>query len=275
MAKGERRYLSLPDEGTGDSTAVAMRGTFVGERIPAKDYPGAQRLTGSACAVHTDEASMAFIFRYGVVVTIGLPAEQRRVLVEAIRQLAPSPVEDGLEEALELTISTDGTEGIDDRGLLVRDLEVDRLLVVADVLAKSLVLDHFERGVGQAFERVEPLAERLCESGRAARGARDLLREVGRYLLIQHHTVWRVEVDDKPDVVWDRPDLDRLYLLLADEYELRERHQALERKLALLAETAETLVGLLQQGRSLRVEWYIVILILAEIGLTMWEMLTG
>jgi len=61
---------------------------------------------------------------------------------------------------------------------------------------------------------------------------------------------------------------------MAEEYELIERHRSLERKLELISKTAETLLGLLQNQRSHRVEWYIVILIVIEVFLTLYEMWT-
>ncbi len=87
--------------------------------------------------------------------------------------------------------------------------------------------------------------------------------------------VARVEVSEKPEILWDHPELERIYLRLQDEYEVRERHLALERKLDLIARTVETLLDLLQHDRSLRVEWYIVILIVVEIFLTLYAMFTG
>jgi uncharacterized Rmd1/YagE family protein len=83
--------------------------------------------------------------------------------------------------------------------------------------------------------------------------------------------VGRVEVEEKPDLVWDRPDLDRLYVRLGDEYELRERHRALGRKFELISRTVQTLLQLLQHRSTLRVEWYIVILIVVEILITVYE----
>jgi uncharacterized Rmd1/YagE family protein len=59
---------------------------------------------------------------------------------------------------------------------------------------------------------------------------------------------------------------------LEDEYELRERHTGLERKLAVITRTAETVLNLLQHKSGLRVEWYIVALIVFEIGLSLYEM---
>ena len=41
--------------------------------------------------------------------------------------------------------------------------------------------------------------------------------------------VGRVEVAEKPEIVWDDPRLDRLYERLATEYELRDRDRALSR----------------------------------------------
>jgi required for meiotic nuclear division protein 1 len=59
---------------------------------------------------------------------------------------------------------------------------------------------------------------------------------------------------------------------LAEEYELKERGAALERKLDLVSRSAGVLVDLLQNRRALRVEWYIVLLILIEILLYLYEM---
>jgi len=47
---------------------------------------------------------------------------------------------------------------------------------------------------------------------------------------------------------------------------------ALESKLRLISRTAETALQVLQDRRALRVEWYIVILILVEILLTVYEL---
>ena len=46
----------------------------------------------------------------------------------------------------------------------------------------------------------------------------------------------------------------------------------MERKLDLIARTAETALEVLQDHRNLRVEWYIVILIVLEILLTLYSM---
>ena len=72
-------------------------------------------------------------------------------------------------------------------------------------------------------------------------------------------------VAEKPDVVWDRQDLERLYARLQDEYELTERAEALSRKLVVIADTAEVLTDIIDTKRSLRLEIAIVVLIAIEL----------
>ena len=43
-----------------------------------------------------------------------------------------------------------------------------------------------------------------------------LLKLLGNALLVQHRVSGRVAVSEKPDVLWDRPDLERLYSRLQD-----------------------------------------------------------
>jgi uncharacterized Rmd1/YagE family protein len=52
---------------------------------------------------------------------------------------------------------------------------------------------------------------------------------------------------------------------LEDEYELKERAEALTRKLTVIAETAEVLTDIIDTKRSLRLEVIIVVLIAVEL----------
>jgi uncharacterized Rmd1/YagE family protein len=146
-------------------------------------------------------------------------------------------------------------------------------VVIADALSKSVVLARDEREVAAVFELVEPFARQLAEKGRTSGGRRAILRHIGNALLVQHRVSGRVAVTEKPDVVWDRPDLERLYARLEDEYELKERAEALSRKLSVIAETAEVLTDIIDTRRSLRLEIIIVVLIAFELVITGYQIL--
>ena len=99
-----------------------------------------------------------------------------------------------------------------------------------------------------------------------------MLRLIGQALLVQHRLSGRVAVEEKPDVLWDRPDLERLYARVEDEYELKERTITLKRKLDVIVETARALTDVIEADRATRLEATIVLLIVAEIMLTLAQM---
>ena len=149
----------------------------------------------------------------------------------------------------------------------LRDMSPERLLVIADVLAKSVALAHDEREVAKVFEIIEPFAKELADRGRTRRNRKGILQLIGNALLVQHRVSGRVAIGEKPDALWDRPDLERLYARLEDEYELKERVDVLSRKLAVVAETA----NIIDTRRSLRPELIVIALIAFEVVITFYR----
>jgi uncharacterized Rmd1/YagE family protein len=102
-----------------------------------------------------------------------------------------------------------------------------------------------------------------------------LLQHIGGVLLIQHKMVGRVEVAEHPEVLWENPDLERFYARLETEYELRDRSRALDRKLDFIFRAAETLLRLVESRRTMRLEWYVIALIVLEVLLSLYGIIVA
>jgi len=252
---------------------VKIHALFVGGRIDLRGLEASRLLPGLPLMINAGEQGYAVLFRYGAVVLFNLNPIEEVSFLAHLAPLVRDPFETPDSDVIEIHIDPAKEERVDNNVMSLKDSRAERLQVVADILAKSVVLDHYEKRVGDVFDRIEPLADNLQKRGRSAYKDVELLRHIGGTLLIQHTTVGRVEIEEKPEILWEQPELERLYVRLEDEYELRERHLALERKLDLISRTAETLLDLLQHKRSLRVEWYIVILIVIEILLSLYQLL--
>lgn len=250
---------------------VMARALFLGQRLELRSFKNTQTLSNLPLTITAGAHGCTMLFRYGAVVMMGLSSVEEMSLLSELEPLIIDPFTEPEDESITLVLSDADKEGIDASLIYLQGFDLDRLQLVANILAKSVVLGHYEKSIAASFDRVEPLATSLKERGRGQRGARNLLRDIGDILFIQGKMVGRVEVTEKPELLWEHPELERLYLRLEDEYELHERHVALERKLELISRTAATLLDLLQTNRSLRVEWYIVILIVVEIVLTLHE----
>ena len=250
---------------------VQVRAMFIAERLDLRDFEKAQCLATKPLLLTAGSSGCAALFRYGAMVLFGLNAIEETTLLESLRTYVLNPFERFDAEEVILVRDETKQEGFLGGHMTLHSFTIERLQLVAEVLAKSVVLDRYEAAVARSFQRIEPLAEALQRSGRPGSRGQELLRHIGDTLSIQGRMVGRVEISEKPDLLWYHPAHEPLYARLEDEYELHERHLALERKLDLISRTAETLLGILQNKRSLRVEWYITILIVFEILLTLYQ----
>ncbi|MBI5260424.1 MAG: RMD1 family protein [Bradyrhizobium sp.] len=222
-------------------------------------------------------SGLAVIFRYGVVVLIGLLPSEQIAFIETIKPRVSGELPPYEEETAQAQIcSEESAEAIPPGGpICISKFSDDRLLLIADALAKSTALARDERRVAAVFDIIEPFARDLAEKGKTPYRRKAILQLIGNALLVQQRVSGRVAIGEKPDVLWEKPELDRLYARLEDEYELKERLDALERKLTAISETANALTDIIDTRRSLRVELAIVILIVLEIVIGFFPFLTS
>lgn len=252
-------------------TSFKARALLIGERIDLRALGSIERIAPDPVTVAAGAAGLAVVFRYGAVVLFDVAPLEEGELLRQLMPLVRRPYAAPETESLEIRIDPTVREGLEGSTLALCDYAIERFQLVADVLSKSTVLAFYESRASRSFELIEPFAADLEQNSHSQRTSRELLRQIGAALLSEHNLVGRVQVADKPELIWEHPHLDRFYLRLEDEFEIRERHRVLERKLDLLSRTAETIHELLQTRRSLRMEWYIVILILVETALSVYQ----
>ena len=255
---------------------LAVSAVLLGGRLETRGLERNDTIAMNPLTLRVGRRGTAFLFRYGVAVFAGLSAIEEDEVLRSLRARVHDPLASPESDQIQVRLNPAGEDQIDPSGAIsLREASPERLQIIANVLSKSLVLSHYEARIAGVFDRIEPLAAGLQRKGRTGTQAKELLRQIGDVLLTQHRMVGRVEVEEKPDVLWDHPELERLYARLEDEYELAERSRAMERKLALIGETAGTLVDLVQNRRSLRLEWYIIALIGLELLLAVYGLVVG
>jgi len=247
-------------------TRVRARALLLGDRIATAGLERSDMISATPLAFLAGANGFVALYRFGVAVMIGLsPLEEEEVLGQIKLRLS-GPHKHIDDETAILEISPEFDDKFSPSGSLsLKDFSPQRLLVVADALAKSVSLGRDEREINAVFDVIEPFAAMLAHRGRPPWRRRAMLKLIGQTLLAQHRVSGRVAVEEKPDVLWDRPDLERLYTRLEDEYELKERGETLKHKLETIVETTRTLTDMIDANVATRLEATIVILIIAEI----------
>ena len=225
-------------------SVVSVRALLLGERIDLKGLEAAQCLATNPLLVPAGESQYAALFRYGAVVLFGVNPLQEVTFVDQLARLVGQPYPKRETEEARLRVDPAGEDRVEGGEILLHEVTVESLQVIADVMAKSVVLGYYEASLAGSSTPSSRSPRGLREGAAPRRRNKDLLRFVGDTLLTQHKMVGRVEVGEKPDVLWELPGLSRLFSRLEDEYEVAERRLALDRKLDLISRTVETLVDL-------------------------------
>lgn len=255
-----------------DVSEIHVRALYTCERIETRTLEKTEFLAYSPLALQVSDEGCAVILRYGAVVFFNVRPMDEVAFLDKLQPFMTGAIDAPEHEELFLKIGSGKAFSMKGEVLSLTTFSLTHMQLLAEILARSVVLDHYEKRVAADFQAIEPLAVRLRERGHRGTHTKEVLRHIGEVLANQHNMVGRVEVSEKPDLLWYSPELERLYAYLEDEFEIRERHRALERKLDLIARTAQTMLNLLQTKRSLRVEWYIVVLIVVEILLSVYQL---
>ena len=251
---------------------MIVRALQLGEGLDLKGLEREDAFSVNPLAFTASGNGTAMLFKFGAVVFFNMTPIEEEALVRGLEErIQGALAEREVESVLIVT-------GPDEEGLLsktgaiqVKSTDQNRLLLVGEALAVSVALAYDERRIAAAFDKIEPLAVTLIK-GRLPPGPKSaMLEQIGEALLIQKRLASRVDLDAKPDVLWDHPELERLWAKLVDEYDLPARARAVERKLAVIRETAEMVTDLVATRTSHRLEFLVIVLIAIEIALALMD----
>jgi uncharacterized Rmd1/YagE family protein len=168
-------------------TTIGVRALFLGERIDTRGLEKTVPLATSPLTVPVPGGRTAVIFRYGAVVVFAAHREATERFLESLAPFVTEAFVMPEEEQTQLVIGRDADEHVDTAGnLIISAWTTERLQLVADALAKSLVLAHYEAGIATVFDRLEPLATTLKGKGRVGASSKELLHHIGNVLSMQH-----------------------------------------------------------------------------------------
>ena len=170
---------------------LRVRGILLGERIDLKSLELAEKWAQTPLVVPAGAHGCAVLFRYGAAVLFELDAmEQAQFLVD-LKKWVLEPFKDAESETAEIQIhkSDEMSEGIGENGIHVKELDIERIQIIADVFAKSMVLGYYESQIAGAFDSIEPIVASLQNKKRQYFSGYKLQQYIGQILLIHHKMV--------------------------------------------------------------------------------------
>ena len=230
-------------------------------------YPEAKR-THHQLWYAAASGGTVYLFASGAVVFQDMGQAGREMEVQRLRRALPK-----LSDAQVLTEEFSVREVPGARpdiqgGVLVLDqLTFERAGVVTLTIAQSAAMEYYERIVDQMFTETDRLVERLEKSGTMPIFTRKLHQFIGAAIGTRSEVLSVLHLFDKPDAAWDDPGAEKIYEELRAEFDLVDRHSALELKLRSVQDALELVTDIARDKRLVWLEVSIVLLIVLEIAL--------
>lgn len=221
-----------------------------------------------------DELQMVLVFSFGSVVFINCSqSDEIKNFLNYLRSFEPDidlKNIDRYTDDYSLHINESDKIELTDEYVIVPEYAHFYPELISTVLAKSVALEKTEEQLGQIHDRLETMIDRL-EKGKLRIGNKELARTTAKILRHEYNTLAYIMILDKPDITWASSDANDFYDKMIDFFELNDRYKILKSKTESLYNIMDGFSTISHSIRGLFVEWIVVILIVIEILLTVFQ----
>jgi uncharacterized Rmd1/YagE family protein len=221
------------------------------------------------------ETKQAYLYYFGGMVFVNCFDDDIRKFLSAMERISDE-IRDHrnlvLRDKYSLEIDAEARPAITNDYAVMSSYDPAFIDIISFVIAKSAALERIEERVDTVLDEMEGVIGLL---GRGKLGIPDkrLARLASTILDFKYRSIAHIMVLDKPDVTWDNQEADRLYLTMANLFELNQRYSEIRHKSETLMDITGVFSNLSHARRAARLEWAIIILIAIEIIIYIFEIL--
>ena len=219
------------------------------------------------------EHQLMIIFSFGVVVLYHYDRAETERVLKQIAEYGVEPVKNTKSEEYAVVIDPEKKISVEFDNVVLPKVDADMLFVIAEVLAQSVAIEYVEEIVADTMTRFEQVTNGLEHGGKIAASDREVLKTIGAGRSITQYVVSQLSLLDKPDSTWEDKDIETAFIGMRKMFELEDRFKALEFRLDFIQDTSELALDILQNKRSVNMEWAVIVLFVIDILLILYEVL--
>jgi len=221
------------------------------------------------------EGRQVYLYYFGGIVFLNCPDDMSRDFFRKIAKFSDG-IRDyrsfDLRDKYSLEIKPGSKPSITNDNAIMAEYDPAFIDIICFVIAKSVALERIEEKVDQVLDEMEWFIG-LLGHGKLGVPDKRLARLASTILGFKYRSLAHIMVLDKPEVTWDNPEADRLYLTMANLFELNQRYAEIRHKSETLMDITGVFSTLSHARRSARLELVIIVLIAIEIAIYVFEIL--
>ncbi len=216
-----------------------------------------------------------FFFNHGCFVCWGFKKHFEEKLINYIKPFAIHPLSRieidhfFYQYGQETTIDTQERHRLDIITLDAQDAQIK--LAISYGLAQSIKLETFEEEIQDAIKKNNYLPEEIATRGAISLSRRAIFKRIGEIFIARSSINLNSEYLDAPEFFWRNPNLEHNYIMIKKFLDITSRVMALNQKLDVLQELLDILNSQVQHRYSSFLESIIILLILVEIIISLFQ----
>ncbi len=216
-----------------------------------------------------------FLFQQGCVVVWGLTRKAELSLLDNLKPFSSKPFERVEMDRFSFRMGETTYIHAHDRfNIDIIELESNNTtikLAISYGLAQSIKLASYEESIQKMIKHNEQIPEELATRGKINLTRSAILKRTGKIFIERSYVNLSSEYLEMPEYFWQLPNLERNYVMTEKYLEVTRRAHALNRKLDVLHEIFDVLNTQLQHRHSSLLETIIILLILFEIVISVFQ----
>ncbi len=231
-------------------------------------------ITRSATKLVYQEGELGyfFIYRFGSIVFFNINPVRQNEIIEKIKTVIGTKEIFVTSDELAIDVEKDNKIQVLFERVTLDKLTLERIDLLALIVAQSCALEYFEFKVDELLEKSSKITLNLRNKGRMRMGEREINKFIGSCMLAKQDLVSSMYLLDKPDELWNSEILDNLYRDAIEMFELKDRYKTVDYKLKMMQDNLEIIADLLKNRRATFLELTIILLILVEVILFIYEL---
>lgn len=229
---------------------------------------------GTGASISGSDCCFMVVFQYGSIVLFNVSEPEVDGYLKIVERhasgLLPEMRKDEYEVIEKPTLSTWMQGGLDH--IMLQFLNIDGIRIIGSVLGQSIALDYYVRQVDGMVAEFTDINRGMEKTGTFTMESKKLFQLVGKANSNLADVILKLGLFERSDIAWKDAKYAQIWEYLRDEFELTQRFASLDFKLKFVEHNIRFLQEILQNRKSDFLEWLIIILISAEILISLYDL---
>ncbi|KAI3470433.1 hypothetical protein Pfo_027096 [Paulownia fortunei] len=228
---------------------------------------------GSGSSLGGSDCCYMVVFQYGSIVLFNVRDHEVDGYLKIVERhasgLLPEMRKDEYEVREKPTLLTWMQGGLD--YIMLQYINIDGIRTIGSVLGQSIALDYYVRQVDGMVGEFTDINRGMEKTGTFTMERKKLFQLVGKANSNLADVILKLGLFERSDIAWKDAKYAQIWEYLRDEFELTQRFASLDFKLKFVEHNIRFLQEILQNRKSDFLEWLIIVLIGAEILISVYD----